>query len=399
MKKVIAAAGAVGLASLAFQTADGAVLIGTVSRTANTCPAAIGSINGDDCSYNDSFNQPDVDPWVGPDRSSGFYASTLANGVWTTEPTPGDGKVSPGVTATLTIDGSNQVSGTIVIGAVAINNFSAGPGGRGEDGWTSATITLTPKIADSIVGNTLVIGSAGFPPYLQAANASDQFPSETGADSNNSSIAPDVLWWAGPAAIGITNVEGNTGTTGTMAVADVVGWTCDDVDGNAATGACVSASSFRGRGNFENVLLKITTDGASNAIAVEGFLLQGGAGAPNPATTPSWVAWTFRASTDVDTDGVADFADNCTLVSNPTQIDSNGDGYGNICDADINNSGLTTATDFNLLRGCLNQPGYPTGTATCQASDMNGSGTVTATDFNLLRTRINTAPGPSGLHP
>ncbi len=102
---------------------------------------------------------------------------------------------------------------------------------------------------------------------------------------------------------------------------------------------------------------------------------------------------------DTDGDGVRDGADNCTLVSNPTQIDSNGDGYGNICDADINNSGLTTSSDFNLLRACINQAGYPTGSATCQASDMNGSGLVTSTDFNLLRARINTAPGPSGVVP
>ncbi len=102
---------------------------------------------------------------------------------------------------------------------------------------------------------------------------------------------------------------------------------------------------------------------------------------------------------DTDGDGVRDGTDNCTLVANPTQIDSNGDGYGNICDADINNSGLTTSSDFNLLRTCINQAGYPTGSATCQAADMNASGTVTSTDFNLLRTRINTAPGPSGVVP
>ncbi len=104
---------------------------------------------------------------------------------------------------------------------------------------------------------------------------------------------------------------------------------------------------------------------------------------------------------DADLDGVADALDNCTLAANNSglnvQVDSNGDGYGNLCDADINNTDLVTATDFNLLRACINLPGYPTGTAQCQASDMNASGTVTATDFNLLRARINTVPGPSGL--
>lgn len=395
MKKAHITMGVVGLASLAFQSADAAILTGTLSRTADTCPTAIGAINGDDCSYNNSFNQPDVDPWIGPDRSSGFYATSLANGVWTNEPTPADGKVKPGITANLTINGANQVSGTIVIGTVAINNFSAGPTGRGEETWTSATITLVPKVADSAAGNTLVYASAGFPPYLQAADASDQFPSETGADSNNSSIALDIPWWAGPGAIGITNVEGNTGTTANMAVGDVVGWSCNDVDGNPATGACASASSFRGRGNFENVLLKITTDGANNPVEVEGFLVQGGAGAPNPATTPNWVAWTFRASLDADVDAVPDYTDNCKSTANPTQLDANNDGYGNICDADINNSGTVTTADFGLLRSVLGQPAGSS--ATAAAADMNGSGTVTTADFGLLRARLGTTPGPSGL--
>jgi hypothetical protein len=396
MKARIATVGlGFGLAALAFQAADAAVLNGRISRTANTCPTAIGAINGDDCSYNNSFTEPDVDPWVGPDRSSGFYASTLANGNWVTEPTPGDGKVAPPVQANLTIGGGNVVSGTIVIGPVAINNFSAGPGGRGEDSWTSATITLAPKAADSINGNVFVIGSAGYPPYLQAANASDHFPSETGADSNNSSIGPDVLWWAGPAAIGITNVEGNTGTTGSMPNAAVVGWTCNDVDGNPSTGACASASSFRGRVDFENILLRITTDGANNPVAVEGFLVQGGAGVANPFTTPNWVAWTFKASIDTDGDSVPNHLDNCSGTSNVTQLDANSDGYGNICDADLNNSNLTTSTDFNLLRSVLNQSSGAS--ALAAAADMNGSGLVTSTDFNLLRARLNTVPGQSGL--
>jgi hypothetical protein len=300
MKKSLAAAGVVGLASLAFQTADAATLIGTLSSNANTCPQAIGALNGDDCSYNDSFNQPGVsdviDPWVGPGPSSGFYASSLANGNWAIEPSPGDGKVNPSITVDLTIDSSNVVSGTIVIGAVATHNFSAGPAGRGEETWTSATITLAPKAADSVVGNTLIIGSAGFPAYLQHEGV-DDFPSETGADSNNSQTAgADILWWDAPGAIGITRGEGNAGTTGTFSSADVIGWSCNDANGNPADGPCSSASAFRNRGNFENILLRITVDGQGNAATVEGFLVQGGGtGGATPNTAPNWVAWTFSA--------------------------------------------------------------------------------------------------------
>jgi hypothetical protein len=100
---------------------------------------------------------------------------------------------------------------------------------------------------------------------------------------------------------------------------------------------------------------------------------------------------------DTDGDAVYNEQDNCLNVANVSQLDADGDGYGNICDGDINNSNLTTATDFTLLRACLNLPASTS--AICAAADMNGSGLVTSTDFNNLRSRLNTRPGPSGLRP
>ena len=117
----------------------------------------------------------------------------------------------------------------------------------------------------------------------------------------------------------------------------------------------------------------------------------------------SYLVFVAPGATDTDADGVADAIDNCTLVSNANQLDTNGDGYGNICDADLNNSGTVTTADFGLLRSVLGQAwtrvsnGPPPNT-TVSAADMNGSGTVTTADFGLLRARLGTAPGPSGLH-
>ena len=98
---------------------------------------------------------------------------------------------------------------------------------------------------------------------------------------------------------------------------------------------------------------------------------------------------------DVDSDGVLDANDNCTLVANPTQLDADVDGYGNICDADLNNSGTVTTADFGLLRSVLGQ--VAGANAVAALADMNGSGTVTTADFGLLRARLGTTPGPSGL--
>ena len=103
---------------------------------------------------------------------------------------------------------------------------------------------------------------------------------------------------------------------------------------------------------------------------------------------------TVQPLPDADGDGVADQLDNCTLVANPTQLDANNDGFGNICDADLDNSGLVTTADFGLLRSVLNQPANFS--ALAAAADMNGSGTVTTADFGLLRARLGTAPGPAG---
>ncbi len=98
---------------------------------------------------------------------------------------------------------------------------------------------------------------------------------------------------------------------------------------------------------------------------------------------------------DSDADGKTNYVDNCRLTANPLQQDANADGYGNICDADINNSGTVTTADFGLLRSVLGQAaGF---SATAAASDMNSSGTVTTADFGLLRARLGTPPGPSGL--
>ena len=43
---------------------------------------------------------------------------------------------------------------------------------------------------------------------------------------------------------------------------------------------------------------------------------------------------------DTDDDGIPTTLDNCTLVANADQRDTNGDGYGNVCDPDLNNDGI-----------------------------------------------------------
>ena len=53
---------------------------------------------------------------------------------------------------------------------------------------------------------------------------------------------------------------------------------------------------------------------------------------------------------DADLDGAFDGGDNCTLVANPDQRDSNADGYGNVCDADLNGDGSVDFLDLGMLK-------------------------------------------------
>jgi hypothetical protein len=57
---------------------------------------------------------------------------------------------------------------------------------------------------------------------------------------------------------------------------------------------------------------------------------------PDPICADSDVLGTFAAGVPLDTDGdlVPDIADNCPLVFNPDQVDTDGDGIGDACETD-----------------------------------------------------------------
>ena len=82
---------------------------------------------------------------------------------------------------------------------------------------------------------------------------------------------------------------------------------------------------------------------------------------------------------DTDGDILADNLDNCPYVSNLDQVDSDGDGYGNACDADLNNDNVVNVLDLALFKQRF-------GTHDLDA-DFNGDGVVNVLDlarFKLL---------------
>ncbi|MEM6641076.1 MAG: thrombospondin type 3 repeat-containing protein [Pseudomonadota bacterium] len=94
---------------------------------------------------------------------------------------------------------------------------------------------------------------------------------------------------------------------------------------------------------------------------------------------------------DSDADGIADELDNCLVDSNPDQRDTDGDGYGNICDADLNNDNTVNVVDLGIFRSV-----FFTGDAD---ADFDGDGVVNFIDLGVLRLRLFEPPGPSGLNP
>jgi len=100
------------------------------------------------------------------------------------------------------------------------------------------------------------------------------------------------------------------------------------------------------------------------------------------------------APIDQDQDGTLDIDDNCTVVPNAAQADSNNDGYGDLCDADYDDDGIIGGLDFtSLVASYLAKEGDP---AYNRAVDCNGDGLIGGPDFTCFIRGFNAgAPGPS----
>lgn len=108
----------------------------------------------------------------------------------------------------------------------------------------------------------------------------------------------------------------------------------------------------------------------------------------------------YPASNDTDGDGVLDGVDNCTLVPNADQRDTNSDGYGNLCDGDVDGDGVVTTSwgvtvppsargDLERIQLDLSNPDH----------DLDGDGDVDGDDIGWAVLRLFFPPGPSGYHP
>ncbi|MFV2058750.1 MAG: hypothetical protein ACC707_19985, partial [Thiohalomonadales bacterium] len=103
-------------------------------------------------------------------------------------------------------------------------------------------------------------------------------------------------------------------------------------------------------------------------------------------------------TSDLDGDGVIDSQDNCTFAKNAGQQDSDNDGFGNMCDGDLDGKG--TVVDFVDYAIFGASYGAVNGDANFKAAaDFNSDGKVDFVDYSIFSGMYNKAPGPAGVVP
>lgn len=90
---------------------------------------------------------------------------------------------------------------------------------------------------------------------------------------------------------------------------------------------------------------------------------------------------------DCDFDGLCNLEDNCPTVSNVDQEDSDGDGFGDVCDQkfDADHDGDIDLADFSQFAGCYSGQFVPATPECADMHDADGDGDIDLLDFQGIQ--------------
>jgi hypothetical protein len=228
---------------------------------------------------------------VGPTVNPVYFAPDSPHAVPGYSPKPGDDRIRPSMSGTMTIDdrgtrdgADDLVSAALRVGPAARSvvsniNSQAGRPPRLVEKWQAINHTLAPTPVDFATRNDAggfdyVIGRRGFPTLLcRKADAADCYTSAYAPRTTDGPAGEGV--WSGPPADGI-GVErapvwggGNPGATTT---ATFEGYACaDDSGGRECLHANVAWGSDHEDPGLDNLLLKVVTDRKGRVLSVRGF--------------------------------------------------------------------------------------------------------------------------------
>lgn len=269
----------------------------------------------------------------------------------------------------------NAVSGTVY--RIAVDGFAAD---AGEFVLHYAWSPDGAPVNDAFATRTMLAGAAA-----SASGSTFGATGEPGEPDHALISAPAAsAWWSwtAPAAGRVTVSTAGSGFDTVLAV--YTGNATDQLSGIASNDDHMDLTSQ---------VVFAASAGTAYGIAVDGF---------GESRGYVELAVTFEADggADSDADGVSDLWDNCLLAQNGplrpdaggnSQLDADADGFGNACDADLDNSGgIVNFADLAAFRAVF---GGVSGVA-----DLNGSGgIVNFADLALFRSLFGKAAGPSGM--
>ena len=286
---------------------------------------------------------------------------------------------------TLTNNGTFQVAGSGArLTGFNLTNSATGTFDVDQDVHLAfSSVTTNNGVIDIAAGETMVnSGSGGGPTYNQnggtvnvagTLNSNGAYNHTGGTttvaaggqvmtNGQNIAMSGGTLKGTGTVNVGAQSLNNTGGTVAPGGSAGILTITGNYAQGAGGTLATEISGTTAGSGHDRLVVsgnaslngtLAITTPGFAVSPGQSFRVLTPGSRGGTFATVTGGAPFTVQYNgpnvdlvvSDADSDGVADTADNCQTVANPSQANADGDALGDACDTDNDNDGIADGAD------------------------------------------------------